>query len=243
MSHPRTAMLLAAGPPMPGASQPTPLLRLAGRALVDHALDRLADAGVETVVVNARAGADPLAAHLAARRLGPRTVLRAETEPLDTGGAVHASLDLLGAGPFYVVNADTFWLDGPSPALARLAAAWNPAEPAPVLLVHRCFQVQSETGDGDFAMDPWGRLRRRREREIVPYLYAGLQLLDAAIVEAAAAHASNPRFGMNALWRNAMDEGRLRGVVHDGLWFHMDQPADLAEAEHNLHARALGEAR
>ncbi len=242
MIHPRSAMLLAGGQPMPGDIRPKPLLRLAGRALVDHALDRLADAGVEQVVVNAPAEAAALAEHIAVRRAGPRAVLRPEGVTLDTGGAVNAALDLLGPGPFYVVNADTFWLDGPSPALGRLAAAWNPDDPAPVLLVHRCFQVHSDTGDGDFAMDPWGRLRRRGEREIVPYLYAGLQVLDAAIV-AAAAQLAGPRFGMNALWREALEAGRLHGVVHDGLWFHMDLPADLAEAEHNLRARALGEAR
>jgi len=243
MTAPRTAMLLAAGlgtrmRPLTEHT-PKPLLRLAGRTLLDHALDRLADAGVETVVVNAHWHADQVAAHLAARTDAPRTVLRHEPELLETGGAVLAALDLLGDGPFFVVNGDTVWLDGPTPALARLAAAWDPARSDAVLLAHRSFHVQGETGPGDFAMDPWGKLRRRREREIVPYIFAGVQVARAT----AFADALPGRFSMNTLWDRAIDAERLHGVVHDGLWFHLSTPADLADAEHNLRARALGDAR
>src|SRR5215469_15735820 len=102
-----------------------PLLPLGGRALIDHALDRLAEAGVETVVVNAHWHGDQVAAHLAARRR-PRTIVRREPALLETGGGVKAALDLLGPAPFLVVNGDAFWVDGPQPALARLAAAFDP---------------------------------------------------------------------------------------------------------------------
>jgi MurNAc alpha-1-phosphate uridylyltransferase len=216
-----------------------PLLPLAGRSLLDHALDRLHSAGVETVVVNAHWQADRLAAHLAARKQEPRTILRHETELLDTGGAIRAALDELGNGPFFVVNGDTVWLDGPIPTLDRLAAAWDRREADAILLVHRTFQVQSEVGPGDFAVDPWGFVRRPKEREIVPYVYAGIQVLDAAFF----ANAPSGRFGINVLWDSAIEANRLRAVVHDGLWFHLSTPPDLAAAESNLQARAVGEAR
>jgi MurNAc alpha-1-phosphate uridylyltransferase len=236
------AMLLAAGlgtrmrPLTEGTAKP--LLPLGGRSLLDHALDRLRDAGVDEVVVNAYWHADHIAAHLAARSDGPRTVVRREDALLDTGGSVAAALDLLGPGPFFVINGDTFWLDGPTPALTRLATAWDDAADA-VLLVHRTFQIQADIGAGDFVLDPWGLIRRRREREVVPYIYAGIQLAGPALF----ADAPNGSFSMNLVWDQAIARGRLRGVVHDGLWFHLSTPTDLAAAEYHLHARAVGDGR
>ena len=239
---PRTAMLLAAGlgkrmRPLTDRTA-KPLLPLGGRALIDHALDRLADAGVETVVVNAHWQADRLAAHLATRTR-PDMTLRREASLLDTGGSVKAALDLLGPAPFFVINGDAFWVDGPQPALARLVAAFDPADVDGVLLVHRTFQVHADVGFGDFALDSWGAPRRRREREIVPYLYAGLQLIAPALL----ADTPDGAFSMNQAWNTAMATGRLRAVVHDGLWFHLSTPADLAEAESILQARLTGETR
>src|SRR5690348_3094810 len=127
--RPRTAMILAAGlgtrmRPLTDSTA-KPLLPLNGRPLIDHALDRLAEAGVETVVVNSFWRAERVAAHLAARQGGPRTILRQEDSLLDTGGGVRAALGLLGPDPFYVLNGDAFWIDGPRPALARLTGAWD----------------------------------------------------------------------------------------------------------------------
>ncbi len=243
MTHPRTAMLLAAGigsrmRPLTEATA-KPLLPLGGRSLIDHALDRLAAVGVETVVVNAHWHADLVAAHLAARPGPPGIVLRREDTLLDTGGGVRAALGHLGPDPFFVVNGDSFWLDGPVPALDRLAAAWDAATADGVLLVHRTFQTQAETGPGDFALDPWGQARRRREREIVPYIYAGIQLVAPGLF----AGAPEGRFSMNLLWDRAIAAGRLRAVVHDGLWFHLSTPADLAAAQATLSAQDTGGSR
>lgn len=216
-----------------------PLLPLGGRTLLDHALDRLADAGVEHVVINAHWQADLVADHLAAQWAdGPRITLLREAALLDTGGAVAAALDLLGPDPFYVVNGDAFWLDGPTPALTRLADAWDAARDA-VLLVHRTFQVQGDVGPGDFAVDPLGRARRRRPGEIVPYIFAGIQLLNRALF----ADAPAGSFSLNRLWDHAIAADRLRVLVHDGLWFHLSTPPDLSEAESLLQARAVGDAR
>ena len=239
---PRTAMVLAAG--LSKRMRPLtdrtakPLLPLGGRALIDHALERLAEAGVETVVVNAHWQADRVAAHLAARS-HPRTVLLREAALLDTGGSVKAALDLLGEAPFFVVNGDAFWVDGPIPALERLVAAFDPARMDGVLLLHRSFQVRAAVGFGDFALDPWGVPRRRGEREVVPYIYAGLQLISPGLLTGT----PDGPFSMNRAWDAAMAAGRLRAVVHDGLWFHLSTPADLAEAESLLQARFTGYTR
>lgn len=241
---PRTAMLLAAGlgtrmRPLTDRT-PKPLLPLGGRPLIDHALDRLAEAGVQTVVVNAHWRADQIEAHLLARSHSPpRTVLRREEALLETGGGVKAALDLLGPDPFYVVNGDAFWLDGPRSALQRLAASFAAAEVDGVLLVQRTFQVHAEVGLGDFVVDKWGGLRRRAEREVAPYIYAGLQLISPNLL----AGTPEGAFSMNRAWDTAMANNRLRAVVHDGLWFHLSTPTDLAEAESILQAQLTGDTR
>jgi MurNAc alpha-1-phosphate uridylyltransferase len=243
MTAPRTAIILAAGlgtrmRPLTVDTAKT-LLPLGGRPLLDHALDRLRDAGVERVVVNAYWHADRIASHLQMRDEPPQTIVRREEALLETGGSVRAALDLLGPDPFYVINGDSFWLDGPTPALRRLADAWDPQAADAVLLVHRTFQTRSEPGAGDFALDTMGLARRPKEREIVPYIYAGVQLISAPLF----ADAPEGRFSMNLLWDRAIAANRLRAVVHDGLWWHLSTPADLATAEYTLYERRTGQTR
>ncbi len=240
---PKTAMVLAAG--LGTRMQPLtlatakPLLPVAGRALLDHALDRLAAAGVGLVVVNTHWQAPLIEAHLAAREPPPAVVVRHEATLLGTGGAVRAARDTLGPDPFFVVNGDSLWLDGPGMALLRMAEAFDPAAVDGVLLVHRTFQVHAEVGFGDFAVDKLGMLRRREEREIVPYVYAGVQLIAPSLLDGM----PDAPFSINRAWDRALDAGRLRAVVHDGLWFHLSKPADLADAETFLHMRATVDTR
>lgn len=217
-----------------------PLLQLDGRPMLDHALDRLDAAGIGQVVVNTHWQAGQVAAHLADQPRRLRVVVRHEHALLDTGGAVAAALadGLLGDTPFLVVNGDNYWLDGPVPTLDRLAAAWTDADDG-CLLVHRAFQVRADTGAGDFVLDAWGRPRRPHEREIVPYVFAGLQMLSPRLFQAAPA----APFSMNLLWDRAMAAGRLRGLVHDGLWFHVSRPADLAETQRALAEQRTGDTR
>jgi MurNAc alpha-1-phosphate uridylyltransferase len=215
-----------------------PLLTLGGRTLLDHALDHLADAGVETIAVNAHWQADAVASHLEHRVPPPRTVLLREAHLLETGGGVRAALAVLGADPFFVVNGDAFWLNGPLSALLRLAAVFDDSVDG-VLLVHRTSHVHADVGYGDFALDKWGTPRRRKEREIVPYIYAGVQLIHPRLL----AEMPEGAFSMNRAWDIALAAGRLRAVVHDGIWFHLSTPLDLAEAEQILEARVTGDAR
>ena len=205
-----------------------PLLPLAGRALLDHALDRLVEAGVRQAVVNAHWHADKVAAAVAGRR-APRVHLQREDELLETGGGVARALPRLGPGPFAVANGDSMWLDGPTPALSRLAAAFDPARMDGLLLLVRSAQVEGEVGGGDFLLDPLGRLRRPKEREVAPYIFAGVQVLSSAIF--AGAPLPSGRFSLNRVYDRAIAAGRLYALVHDGVWFHLSTPPDLERAE------------
>jgi MurNAc alpha-1-phosphate uridylyltransferase len=239
---PRSAMVLAAGlgtrmRPLTDTTA-KPLLKLGGRTLLDHALFHLADVGVETAVINAYWQADAVANHLTTSPPPLRTVLLREAELLETGGGVRAALPVLGDKPFYVVNGDAFWLNGPVSALQRLAAAWDDDIDG-VLLVHRTSHVHADVGLGDFALDKWGVPRRRGQREVVPYIYAGVQLIHPRLLDGA----PEGRFSMNQMWDKALETDRLRAVVHDGIWFHLSTPSDLDDAEQILQARITGDAR
>jgi MurNAc alpha-1-phosphate uridylyltransferase len=218
-----------------------PMLGLQGRPLLDHALDRLAEAGVEQVVVNTHWQAEKVEEHLAARSGGPRTVVLREETLRNTGGAVAAALaaGLLGDQPFFVVNGDAFWLDGPATALDRLAGAMAIEAAEGVLLLQRGAQVIGEVGAGDFALDEWGKPRRPQEHEQVPYIFTGVQILAPALFDTALA----APFSMNLLWDRAIAAGRLRAIVHDGVWFHLSTPPDLARAEADLRERVSGDTR
>jgi N-acetyl-alpha-D-muramate 1-phosphate uridylyltransferase len=238
---PRTAILLSAGygrRMLPLTEQTAkPLLVVGGQSLLDHALDRLGAAGVETVVVNAHWHADQVEQRLrarGARRPGPpQTIALREPELLETGGGVRAALEaglLDHEAPFFVVNGDSFWLEGPCPALRRLADAFDPDRLDAMLLVSRVVSAVGDVGrkdfSGDFAVDPDGLVRRRQEHEIVPYVYAGVQIVSRRLFDRAAPEV----FSMNLLWDRAIRAKRLRALVHDGPWFHLSRPADIAAA-------------
>jgi MurNAc alpha-1-phosphate uridylyltransferase len=217
--------------------RPKPLLRLGGETLLDHVLDRLAAAGVARVLVNAHWQADMLAAHVERRPPPPQVRVRHEPVLLDTGGAAAAALreGYVGPGAFFVCNSDSIWLDGPRPALRHLIAALDDDALA-VILLHRTFLVQGDVGFGDFFVSRAGAPRRRGEREIAPYIYAGVTLARPDVFDGLG-HAA---FSMNVVWDRALAEGRLRAVVHDGLWFHLSRPEDLAEAAQALAAQLTG---
>ncbi|WP_236552433.1 nucleotidyltransferase family protein [Belnapia sp. F-4-1] len=208
-----------------------PLLTLQGRSLLDRALDRLESASIEQAVVNAHWHADQVAAAVACRET-PHIALQREEELLETGGGVTRALPLLGPGPFAVLNGDSVILDGPTPALARMAASFDPAQMDGLLLVVRTAQVDGEVGRGDFHLDPLGRIRRPHELELAPYIFSGVQILAPSLFEGAPAG----RFSLNRLYDRAIEAGRLFALVHDGIWFHLSTPADLERAEASMAA-------
>lgn len=239
MITPTHAMVLAAGlgtrmRPLTDDT-PKPLLRLCERSLLHHAMDRLCDAGIGQLVVNAHWFADQVVAAVADYGADPAPVVLREATLLETGGGVKAALPHLGDQPFVVVNGDAFWLDGPSPALRRLSAAFDLAEMDALLLLVRTAHVDGETGRGDFLLDPLGRARRPKEREIAPYLFGGVQILHPRLFEGM----PDGAFSLNRVYDRAIEAGRLFGLVHDGAWFHLSTPRDLERAETMLRAGIL----
>lgn len=225
IAPPQRAMVLAAGlgtrlRPVTN-TLPKPLVELNGRALLDHVLDRLALAGVEDIVVNTHYMAAMIATHLAGRDR-PRIEISEEPELLDTGGGVVQALPLLG-DEFFVVNADIFWLDGKEASLLRLARAFDPDSTDAMLLLQRTVTAVGYEGNGDYLLDAMGRPRRRREREIAPYLFAGVQLLHRRLF----AGVTDRVFSLVRLFDRAEQAGRLRAIVHDGEWYHIGTPAGL----------------
>jgi MurNAc alpha-1-phosphate uridylyltransferase len=165
-------------------------------------------------------------------RSAPRITLQREETLLETGGGVTRALPNLGDAPFAVVNGDAFWLDGPHPALKRLAAAFDPDRMDGLLLLIRTAQIAGEVGRGDFMLDPLGAIRRPEEGEVSPYLFGGVQILSPALF----AEAPSGAFSLNRLYNRAIEAGRLYGLVHDGVWFHLSTPADLEHAEDVLRS-------
>lgn len=205
---------------------PKPLIPLAGRTMLDRALDALDAHGVEQVIVNAHHLADVLARHLAGRRL-PAVRLCVEAERLETGGGVRNALPLLGRGPFFVLNGDILWQDGSQPTLDTLAAGWDDATMDALLLLHPVETALGYDGAGDFHRESDGRLVRRRDGETAPFLFAGLQVLHPRLL----AGSPDGTFSLNLLYDRAMARGRLYGIEHGGRWCHVGTPADIPVAE------------
>ncbi|MFQ5773736.1 MAG: nucleotidyltransferase family protein [Kiloniellaceae bacterium] len=231
---PRRAMVLAAGlgerlRPLTN-ERPKPLIELRGRALLDWILDRLEAVGMCDVVINLHHLGRMIEAHLAHRKR-PRIAFSRERARLETGGGVRNALPLLGAAPFYVINGDVCWLDGRTPALRRLADAWNEATMDALVLLHPTAFAVGYAGRGDFMLTPRGRVRRRAEREVAPFVFAGIQILHPRLFEGAPEGA----FSLNVLYDRAEAAGRLWGLRHDGEWFHIGTPEQLREVEDALH--------
>lgn len=230
---PHTAMVLAAGlgrRMMPLTRDlPKPLLKVGGRSMLDWNLDHLATAGVARAVVNCFYLGDKLVAHLAGRAR-PEIIISREAEMLETGGGIRHALALLGDDPILCLNADVVWLDGPTPALRRLARAWDPDRMDALLMLQRTVRAHGFDGTGDFTVDPVGRLARRAERLVAPYVFTGVQIIKPELFAAFPEGA----FSTNRVWDGLMDRGRLYGMIHDGAWFHVGTPDALAEADRLL---------
>lgn len=238
VTTPQTAMVLAAGfgqrmRPLTD-TMPKPLVKVAGRALLDHVLDRLADAGVRRAVVNVHYLAEQIERHVAART-SPQIVISDERGVLlDTGGGVVKALPLLGDAPFFHINSDTIWLDSVKPNLTRLAEAFDPATMDALLLLAPGAGSIGYAGRGDFTMAPDGRLTARPERDVAPFVYAGAAILSPRLFEGAPQGA----FSLTRLFASAIERGRLHGLRLEGLWMHVGTPEAIAEAEQAISESA-----
>ena len=235
-----TAMVLAAGlgqrmRPITD-DRPKPLVSVGGRALIDHALDRLAEAGIRRAVVNVHYFPDMLEAHLAGRREPAITVSDERDVLLETGGGVKRALPLLGP-TILVMNSDSLWAEQGTANLPRLLDAWLPDGPdgpdeADALLLLAPRDSLGYDGRGDFDLGPDGRLARRPPDGQAAFVYAGVALLRADLFADTPAGA----FSLNLLFDRALAAGRLRGIELDGEWLHVGTPDAIGAAEARLAA-------
>ena len=225
-----TAMVMAAGlgkrmRPLT-ASRPKPLVIVAGKPLIAHTLDRMADAGLKRAVVNVHYLADAMEAWL-----GQYSRLKIEISDerdglLETGGGMVKAQRLL-PDPFFCLNSDAVWLDGPHSVFAELSSAWDPARMDALLLVVRFNDTHNYDGKGDFHLDPMGRISRRRPSRIAPYIYTGIQIVSHRLLR----DPPDAAFGTMQLWERAIAEGRLYGCVHTGEWCEVGTPEMIAPTE------------
>jgi MurNAc alpha-1-phosphate uridylyltransferase len=211
---------------------PKPLVEVGGKALIDHVLDRLAEAGVERAVVNVHHFAEQIERHVAARTK-PKIVISDERGLLlGTGGAVVKALPELGPAPFFHINSDSIWIDGVEPNLAQLAETFDPASMDALLLLAPTTGSIGYAGRGDFGMAADGRLRRRAEREVAPFVFAGAAILSSALFKGA----PQGEFPLTLLFDRAAEQGRLFGLRLEGLWMHVGTPDAIALAEKAIRA-------
>ncbi|URD61883.1 nucleotidyltransferase family protein [Sphingomonas sp. KRR8] len=232
---PRTAMVMAAGlgkrmRPLT-ATRPKPLVEVAGKAMLDHVLDRLRAAGVERIVVNVHYLADSIEAHLRKSAKDLDVAISDERQLLlETGGGLKKALPLIEGDPFFAVNSDNFWVDGPTDALKLLASHWDDARMDALLLLVPHARAGNHNGMGDFHMDAAGRLKRRTKSKVAPFVYTGIQILSKRLL----AEAPDGVFSTNILWDHAIAQGRCFGVVHQGLWFDVGTPGAIKATEQAL---------
>jgi N-acetyl-alpha-D-muramate 1-phosphate uridylyltransferase len=229
-----TAMILAAGlgkrmRPITD-TLPKPLVEIGGRSMLDHALDRATEAGIETAIVNVHYLADLVEARLAART-APRIIVSDERgQLLETGGGIKKALPLLGPDPFLLMNSDSLWLEGPRANVGALIGAWKPAQMDILLLLAASANSVGYDGFGDFSMDADGRLARREERRMTPFVYAGVAILKPELF----VDTPEGSFSLNLLFDRAIDKDRLYGLRLDGQWLHVGTPDAVHEANFRI---------
>jgi MurNAc alpha-1-phosphate uridylyltransferase len=231
VSGPSRAIVLAAGlgtrmRPLTN-DRPKPLVEVRGKALIDHAIDRLVQAGVTFIVVNVHYRASMLKAHLA-KRSDVEIIISDETEELlDSGGGIAKVLPIFEGEPFFTHNSDSIWVEGTGRALDKLKARWNPDEMDALMLAAPTVTSVCYDGRGDFMMGADGRLTRVPEQRVAPFVWTGVQIVHPRLFE----NLPGKKFSLNILWNRAIESGRLFGQRLDGVWMHIDRPDAVGEAE------------
>lgn len=226
---PAIAMVMAAGfgtrmRPLTLAL-PKPLIKVAGKPLIDHTLDFLSSSGIEEAVVNSHYLAELLEGHLQGRKAPPRIIISREDIVLETGGGIKNSLHILGNNPFFVLNSDVICIDGKEPALERLSQSWDDTNMDALLLLHRVKNAVGYDGKGDFFLENDGKLRRRVEGETAPYVFTGIQIIHPRLFIGS----PDGAFSLNVLYNKNLS--RIGAIIHDGAWLHIGDPSGLEQAE------------
>jgi len=231
VTKPDRAMIMAAGlgtrmRPLTD-DRPKPLVMVAGKALIDHDLDRLVAAGVKRVVVNLHYKAEMLKAHLAKRR-DIKIAWSDETgELLGTGGGIVRALPLFDGKPFFILNSDSIWVEGVSSALGRMMEFWDDTRMDGLLLMASMVTAMGYEGRGDFVLDAEGHVARPDEDAVTPFAYPGVQIVHPRLFT----DAPKGAFSTNVVWDRAIAARRLFGTRLDGVWIHVGTPQARDEAE------------
>ncbi|MBO1038263.1 nucleotidyltransferase family protein [Brucella pituitosa] len=239
MTRPDTAIMLAAGlgkrmRPIT-ETMPKPLVKVSGKPLIDWGLDALAGAGVENTIVNVHYLADQLIDYLGSRSKPKITISDERDLLLDSAGGIVNVLPQLGGKPFYVLNADTFWVgDEAQSNISALAHVWDDTRMDILLMTARLDQATGFEGKGDFVADVEGRLRRLRDVAGDPVIYAGAAIIHPRIFAKAEPGVSS----LNRYFDEAIAAGRLYGMPMTGHWLTVGTPEAIGEAEAALSALA-----
>ncbi|WP_439532976.1 nucleotidyltransferase family protein [Polymorphobacter sp.] len=232
---PEAAMVLAAGlgkrmRPLT-ATRPKPLIDVAGRSLLDRALDRIEAAGIGRAIVNVHYFADQVEAALAARK-GPLQISVSDErgQLLETGGGLAKALPMMGSGPVLVANSDNLWIDGASDTLRLMANRWNADSMDALLLLVPLARATGYDGRGDFHLDPAGLVRPRSGVRLAPFVFAGVQIIHPRLFDGEPVEP----FTMWRAWNKALEAGRMFGMAHQGLWFHVGTPDSIGTTERVL---------
>jgi N-acetyl-alpha-D-muramate 1-phosphate uridylyltransferase len=207
--------------------RPKPLVTVAGKPMIDWCLDKLAEAGVTRAVVNAHYLPDMLIEHLSPRPVPKVTISDERDLLLETGGGMVKALPLIAADPFFCLNSDNLWLDGPQDVFAQLSAAWKPETMDALLLLVPHARAFNYRGKGDFHLDSGGRISARRSGRVAPFIYSGIQLVSHRLMR----DPPPGPFSTNVLWRRAIEGRRLYGITHLGQWFEVGSPQAIAPTE------------
>lgn len=213
---------------------PKPLVKVGGKCLIDHALDFVVSAGITESVVNTHYLAPLLEAHLHTRSTPHITISHEETL-LETGGGIVKALPFLGHEAFFSLNSDTICINAPgSHALERMNAFWDEQTMDALLLLHPVADAVGYDGAGDFSLNEQGELVRRMTSDPVPYVFTGIQLLHPRLF----VDVPQGAFSLNILYDRLMQQKttmpRIRGLVHEGKWLHVGDPAAITLAEQYL---------
>ena len=228
---PTKAMIMAAGlgtrmRPLTN-NCPKPLVKVQGKALIDHVIDRLVQTGVSQIVVNVHYRADMLEEHLSKRKDVEIRISDERQELMDSGGGIYRALPLLADQPFFHVNADTVWVEGTGRALDRLKARWDPETMDALMLLAPTVNTVCYDGRGDFMMDAEGRLSRVPEHYVAPFVWMSVEIVHPRLFD----KAPGGKFSINPLWDIAIARGRLYGQRLDGVWMHIDRPDAVSASE------------
>jgi len=226
-----TAMIMAAGQgtrmrPLTN-DIPKALVKVNGKAMVDHAIDRVKAAGISRIVINIHAHADKMRAHLEARN-DASIIISDETDALlETGGGIKKALPLLGDKPILTHNCDSIWIEGMGATLPRLIDAFDPAEMDAMLVLAVTASIVGDVGRGDFTMEADGRIEWREPRSVAPFMYTGVQIIKPQLF----ADIDEQAFSTTKVWRTLTEQGRAYGLRHDGIWMHVGTPQALDDTE------------